>query len=104
MYLATEERFVTKKQNYVKLKQMDWTNTSNQEFIGTKKSTFSLTFVSLLLIMLQGYSQFGVDAHGTMIDPVSRNSLWRVDQSAPVNYDDTELFCGGIGVSSQHQR
>lgn len=38
-------------------------------------------------------------AHGTMVDPVSRNSLWRVDSSAPVNYNDIELFCGGIGVS-----
>lgn len=36
--------------------------------------------------------------HGTMLDPVSRNSLWRVDASAPVNYNDIELFCGGLGV------
>lgn len=41
------------------------------------------------------------DAHGTMVDPVSRNSLWRVDSSAPVNYNDIELFCGGIGVTTQ---
>lgn len=40
-----------------------------------------------------------VQSHGTMIDPVSRNSLWRIDATAPVNYNDIELFCGGIGVS-----
>lgn len=40
-------------------------------------------------------------AHGTMVDPVSRNSLWRVDKTAPVNYNDIELFCGGIGVINQ---
>lgn len=41
-----------------------------------------------------------IEAHGTLIDPISRNSLWRLDSSAPVNYNDIELFCGGIGVSS----
>lgn len=42
--------------------------------------------------------RYGVNAHGTMVDPISRNSLWRVDSSAPVNYDDIELYCGGISV------
>lgn len=41
-----------------------------------------------------------INCHGTMIDPVSRNSLWRVQPNAPINYNDLELFCGGFGVSS----
>lgn len=42
-----------------------------------------------------------VSGHGIMLDPVGRNSLWRVDQSAPVNYDDNELYCGGLGAIEQ---
>ena len=54
------------------------------------------------LALLAGYQEAVrlAEAHGTMIDPVSRNSLWRIDQTAPVNYNDIELFCGGIGVLS----
>lgn len=58
-----------------------------------------LQVVSFIVIYVQNFSQLQVEAHGTMVDPVSRNSLWRLDGSAPVNYNDIELFCGGIGVS-----
>lgn len=58
-----------------------------------------LSVATLMAIYVQSFSQLQVEAHGTMIDPVSRNSLWRLDGSAPVNYNDIELFCGGIGVS-----
>lgn len=64
-------------------------------------SEFSLHATSALIAFLT-LAQFMTIAlaHGTMIDPVSRNSLWRVDKTAPVNYNDIELFCGGIGVIS----
>lgn len=56
--------------------------------------------ISILIIVATNLAKIlKVDAHGTMIDPVSRNSLWRIDSEAPVNYNDIELFCGGIGVS-----
>lgn len=57
-----------------------------------------LSFTSTLLVATQLVSRY-VEAHGTIVDPVSRNSLWRVDHTAPVNYNDIEMFCGGIGVS-----
>lgn len=63
-------------------------------------SRFQLLLVVALATINSVNSRYlQVEAHGTMIDPVSRNSLWRLDGSAPLNYDDTELFCGGIGVS-----
>lgn len=49
----------------------------------------------LLLFGLVHYA-FG---HGMMIEPVGRQSRWRVDDTAPVNTNDNELFCGGITVS-----
>lgn len=55
----------------------------------------SVTSVSILLLTINLARQ--IEGHGSLVDPVSRNSLWRVDPTAPVNYNDIELFCGGIG-------
>lgn len=38
------------------------------------------------------------DAHGRMLEPPARNTLWRFGYKAPPNYNDNELFCGGIRV------
>lgn len=40
------------------------------------------------------------DAHGRLLEPPARNTLWRFGFKAPANYNDNELFCGGIGVSN----
>lgn len=61
-------------------------------------SSYAFSLLLLLTIILN--ISLPAESHGTMIDPVSRNSLWRVDKTAPVNYNDIELFCGGIGVLS----
>lgn len=39
-----------------------------------------------------------VTAHGTMQDPVARQSRWRYNSSAPVDNDDVGLNCGGSNV------
>ncbi|XP_077289720.1 uncharacterized protein LOC143913663 [Arctopsyche grandis] len=39
-----------------------------------------------------------VHGHGMVMDPVNRASRWRVDSSAPANYDDNQLWCGGAGA------
>lgn len=36
--------------------------------------------------------------HGMVMDPVNRSSAWRKHFKVPVNWDDTELYCGGISV------
>lgn len=62
--------------------------------------SYKINYVGYIIALLSlSYLDQFVDSHGTLIDPVSRNSLWRIDKRAPVNYNDIELFCGGIGVS-----
>jgi len=38
----------------------------------------------------------GVAGHGMLMDPPSRNSMWRVGFNTPKNYDDMGLNCGGF--------
>ncbi|XP_034661430.1 uncharacterized protein LOC117896984 [Drosophila subobscura] len=52
--------------------------------------------LSVALMMAIGLQQ--IDAHGMMLNPPSRSSRWRYDGSAPQNYNDNELFCGGMNV------
>ena len=40
-----------------------------------------------------------VNGHGMLLEPVGRASRWRFDSSAPANYDDNGVNCGGYGVS-----
>ncbi|XP_055624381.1 uncharacterized protein LOC129767465 [Toxorhynchites rutilus septentrionalis] len=39
-----------------------------------------------------------VIGHGRLMDPPSRNAMWRFGFPNPVNYNDNELFCGGYAV------
>ncbi|CAB0041587.1 unnamed protein product [Trichogramma brassicae] len=39
-----------------------------------------------------------VSAHGRLMDPPARNSMWRFGFPNPVNYNDNELYCGGYAV------
>ena len=43
-----------------------------------------------------------VFGHGRMMDPPSRNAMWRFGYPNPVNYNDNEVFCGGFGVQGGH--
>ncbi|CAL8139160.1 unnamed protein product [Orchesella dallaii] len=55
---------------------------------------FLTVTVLLTLFILQ------VNGHGRLIRPPSRSSVWRLpeflSQNPPINYNDNELFCGGI--------
>lgn len=54
----------------------------------------------ILIAVLSGVVLIGhVFGHGTVIDPVSRSTRWRYNSSAPPNWNDNELYCGGYGVS-----
>lgn len=56
--------------------------------------------MSKLLITLCLFSAFIAltSSHGMVMDPVNRASRWRLDPTAPINWDDTELWCGGLNV------
>lgn len=54
---------------------------------------FAFAFLVFALFELQS-----VQGHGMMLKPVSRSSRWRYDKSAPTQYTDNEVFCGGATV------
>ena len=47
-----------------------------------------------LLITMLGIGL--TDGHGRLMEPPARNSMWRFGFLNPVNYNDNELFCGGM--------
>lgn len=56
----------------------------------------TLTFVTLVCDLVPG-----AEGHGRLMDPPSRSSMWRVGFSNPHNYDDNQLFCGGVNLQWQ---
>lgn len=58
-------------------------------------SKFLSLFISIVVI--SSYLIL-VSSHGRVMDPVHRGARWRFNNSAPPNYNDHELFCGGFGV------
>lgn len=57
--------------------------------------TFNSIIFTLILII---NSFIQVISHGMVLDPVARGSRWRSNSSAPHNYNDSELYCGGMSV------
>ncbi|XP_063710146.1 uncharacterized protein LOC134838531 [Culicoides brevitarsis] len=55
----------------------------------------------LLFIAFSTFYITYVNSHGMLMDPVNRASRWRFNESAPKNYDDAGLWCGGFQI--QHQ-
>lgn len=53
------------------------------------------TFTGLILVW--GCVQ-SVSGHARLVEPPSRNTLWRFGYHAAPNFEDSELFCGGIKV------
>ncbi|OXA56683.1 uncharacterized protein LOC110847144 [Folsomia candida] len=61
---------------------------------------FKSLLLSLLLVSVWVGEFDHVDAHGKMMKPPNRSSIWRVpefsNQNPPANYNDNELYCGAI--------
>lgn len=58
-----------------------------------------LKFLSAAAFILTFVEFPQTEGHGMLMDPGNRASRWRVNSSAPRNYNDNELYCGGVGVS-----
>ncbi|TGZ40684.1 Uncharacterized protein DBV15_08398 [Temnothorax longispinosus] len=58
---------------------------------------------NILLVILYLFMQVPdvIHGHGRLMDPPSRNAMWRFGYPNPVNYNDNELFCGGYAVHWQ---
>ncbi|XP_059147506.1 uncharacterized protein LOC131935159 [Physella acuta] len=54
------------------------------------------TLARVLIIVLVIFHD--VSGHGRLIEPPSRASMWRLGYDTPPNYDDNQLFCGGVGI------
>ena len=55
----------------------------------------------LVMVLLLPALRLTVEGHGMLLDPPQRSSLWRDDRfpEAPINNQDSGLFCGGFNVS-----
>jgi len=57
---------------------------------------------SKLCFILIVYCLQEISGHGILLHPPGRSSVWRVfPSSAPANYDDNALFCGGAYVQNE---
>ena len=61
-----------------------------------KETKAHLRVVLIMMVILNM-----VDGHAKMTEPPMRSSMWRFGYDTPVNYNDNELFCGGIQVSTR---
>jgi len=53
---------------------------------------FVLSLILILNLLVVGK----VSAHGRLIEPPSRASMWRYGFKAPPDYNDHECYCGGF--------
>lgn len=61
-----------------------------------------LNLISITTFVLTVWCFVGqIDGHGMMLSPVGRSSRWRYDSTAPKNYDDNGLYCGGFWVCAK---
>lgn len=60
-----------------------------------KKAFVSFVVLASLLVM---YRINVIDAHGRIIDPPGRSSMWRFGYDVPTDYNDNGVNCGGFGV------
>jgi len=67
-----------------------------------KKEKMKTVLIFLAALLLVNHFD-GILGHGYLKDPINRASRWRVDYTAPVNYDDNGLWCGGYGVQWNKQ-
>lgn len=58
-------------------------------------STWKVVLSVLVAVYLRAP---GAEGHGRLLDPPSRSTMWRVGFNTPHNYDDNQLFCGGVAV------
>jgi hypothetical protein len=56
----------------------------------------TVTALSSLILILNKIT--AITGHGRMMEPPARNTMWRFGFPTKANYEDSQLFCGGIKV------
>ena len=54
-------------------------------------------FLSFHIICL-AVQMISVNGHARLMEPPARNTMWRFGFSTLPNYEDSEMFCGGLKV------
>lgn len=78
---------------------MKWLQTSDQKYISLISKKYILLISSIIVACL--IKVLEVHGHGMIIDPVGRSTRWRYNLSAPINFMDNQLYCGGF--SNHHK-
>lgn len=66
----------------------------------SKATNFHIDFINkhyltIIFILLANVANFCY-GHGRLIEPPGRSTAWRVGFKTKINYNDHELFCGGM--------
>lgn len=69
-----------------------------ETFCGLRVSLVASVLFSAVAIVLVQHAA----GHARLVEPPSRNTLWRFGYHAAPNFEDSELFCGGIKVRLSH--
>ncbi|KAL4240458.1 hypothetical protein ACF0H5_001250 [Mactra antiquata] len=67
------------------------------KFIFRMKDRFTMVFNWSFFLTI-AFLVSDASGHGRLIDPPSRSSMWRYGFNNPPNYDDNQLYCGGVQV------
>ncbi|XP_041363554.1 uncharacterized protein LOC121379135 [Gigantopelta aegis] len=62
-----------------------------------KDELFCSVFIGFVPLLLTLFAR-AVSGHGRLVDPPSRSSMWRYGFKTPPNYDDNQLYCGGVSI------
>jgi len=75
--------------------------TVNRDTISVKIVNMNQVFFTIFVVL--GACAVSIHSHGRLNEPPNRSSLWRHEEfykhDPPINYNDVELFCGGVVVS-----
>ena len=69
----------------------------NRVHITLKANMYSLTVLVVIATFVQG-----IHSHGRLLNPAGRATAWRKGFGTPVNYNDDELYCGGLTVGGSN--
>lgn len=68
--------------------------------LACKFSSNSIIMKFVLLTLFLVATPLYVYGHGMVMDPVNRASRWRLDPSAPADYEDNQQWCGGVRANN----
>ncbi|RXG66862.1 hypothetical protein Avbf_17296 [Armadillidium vulgare] len=54
--------------------------------------------MNFFLVLFIASNIVGIYGHGRLMDPPSRNAMWREGYDNPPDYNDNQLYCGGLTV------